>query len=295
MGLAKCTSSSKRKYVRRSQTERKKAQKVAKRALELEKEHSMNSKILSSVKRQKIDVDSGTTEQPKEAESGYRFAVFRGKTCELSVTKELSVIGRGTKSNTVDIDLSKETGPDVSIGKVSRRQAELRLDLETTYKTTTSIATGYESETSQLPPTYSYSKSPVMEPRFTLKNVGKRKILVNNHSVGATEQVEVTHGSMIVLPGDFKFLFLVNMDELQMWAKQKAEQQRQQEQQKQQQQQQEQEKQQQQEQQRQQEKQQSSQEGQQETQEPEPMNIEPQSTVETPTMDSTDPPQTETS
>lgn len=101
--------------------------------------------------------------------------------------KELSVIRRGTKSNTVDIDLNMEIGLDMSISNISRRQVELRLDLGITYKMTTFITTSYKSEISYLPPTYSNLKSPILEPCFILIIIRKKKILVNNHSIGTIE------------------------------------------------------------------------------------------------------------
>ncbi|KAL9653640.1 hypothetical protein ABK040_009117 [Willaertia magna] len=154
----------------------------------------------------------------KKSEGEEVLAILDGTQAKIQVLKPVSTVGRKNSNFTVDIDLSTESE---DVGKISRKQAILTLNykVEEIQPTKTVAMTGLNEDMSDRYLVLEESVEPEKKVNFTftLKNVGKRDILVNGEKIESNSEKVVPHQSLIQFPGGLKFVFKYNYHGLDEW------------------------------------------------------------------------------
>lgn len=186
---------------RQSKTQEKKE---AKQVAKLEKSHAIH--VPKKKKRSRDEFEEETDET--------QFATMEGEHSRLVVDQERVVIGRKNKHMPVDLDISQEG----NAGKVSRQQAIIQLIAINQTGTLTSISTGKapgEGEEKKINASVKQVVNTV--PQWQVQNIGKRDLIVNGERVSTNCSHALTHGSLIIFPGELKFIFHVDHVQIERW------------------------------------------------------------------------------
>jgi len=208
-----------------TKSRRHKEKRDSKAATKLEKELAQD-RYLPKKKKKKSNASKPREEQqPPVAQTSlqeinddqeydsYIFAILEGSKSFQKITKEETLIGRQSQNNKVDIDLSLEG----DAGKVSRKQAILRIVPVPSNEILTTVATGTDDQHKKQIKTVS-KPGRAYEAQFQLQNVGKRDILVDGVAIKSQSQTILRGDSCsLVFPGNLHFTLKINRNDVNVW------------------------------------------------------------------------------
>lgn len=207
-----------------TKSRRHKGKRDSKAATKLEKELAQDTYLPKKKKKSKPSKAKDEQQPPVVQTSlqeinddqeydSYIFAILDGSKSFQKITREETLIGRQSQNNKVDIDLSLEG----DAGKVSRKQAILRIVPVPSNEILTTVATGTDDQHKKHIKTAS-KHGRAYAAQFQLQNVGKRDILVDGVAIKSQSQTILKgDSSSLVFPGNLHFTLKINRNDVNVW------------------------------------------------------------------------------